>query len=226
MKTGFSPTFVIALFVPTALAATAITVANPQTTSPAAHEGAGRVVYIAHLHSLNSVVTGRKAAGEARFVVDGDALVIAIDAHGLPPDMMHLQHFHGFADNRQATCPTAAADRNGDGIIDLKETEPMAGTTMVPFHADPVSMQIASDSYPRASAAGTFTYRKTVSLAAFTTAFEKAFGSAALDLDRRVVFIHGVVPSAKLPGTVASLGDIPARITLPVACGVIERVAG
>ena len=33
--------------------------------------------------------------------------------------MMHLQHFHGFKDNRDATCPTEAADVNHDGIIDL-----------------------------------------------------------------------------------------------------------
>ncbi|MGP1666407.1 MAG: hypothetical protein ACTS5I_10975, partial [Rhodanobacter sp.] len=88
-------------------------------------------MYVAHLHPMNTQVTGSKAGGEARFVVNGDTLAISIDAHGLASNMMHLQHFHGFADNRQASCPTAAADRNGDGIIDLIETEPMAGTTMV-----------------------------------------------------------------------------------------------
>jgi hypothetical protein len=100
----------------------------------------------------------------------------------------------------------------------------MSGTTMVPFHDDPVSMQIARDTYPKASEEGTFQYRKRVPLSDLQAAFTKAFDAPALDLDRRVVFLHGVIPSTKLPGSVASLGDIPAQVTLPVACGQIERV--
>lgn len=47
----------------------------------------------------------------------------------------------------------------------------------------------------------------------------------ALDLDHRVVFIHGVLPITQLPASVASLGPIPAHTTLPIACGRIERAA-
>lgn len=110
--------------------------------------------YVAHLAGLNSKVTGSDASGEARFTVKGDTLTIHIDVSGLPPAIMHLQHFHGFTDNREAHCATAAADKNGDGIIDLIETEPVSGTTMVPFHDDPVSMQIVNDTYPKASVDG------------------------------------------------------------------------
>jgi hypothetical protein len=39
------------------------------------------------------------------------------------------------------------------------------------------------------------------------------------------VFVHGVAPAAALAGSVASLGTIPAQVTLPIACGKIERVA-
>jgi len=35
------------------------------------------------------------------------------------------------------------------------------------------------------------------------------------------VLIHGTVNT--LPGSVASLGPIPAQVTLPIACGTIER---
>jgi len=174
---------------------------------------------------LNSKVAGSDASGEARFTIKGDTLTIVIDAKGLPAGMMHLQHFHGFTDNREATCPTAAADVNGDGIIDLIETEPMSGTTMVPFHDDPVSMQIVNDTYPKASAAGSYHYEKTVSLKALKAAFAKAFNDPDLDLDKRVVYIHGIFPATKLPASVASLGKIPAQVTLPIACGKIERVA-
>jgi hypothetical protein len=181
-------------------------------------------IYAAQLQPMNAKVTGVETAGEARFSLESDTLTITINAEKLPPNTMHLQHFHGFKDNRDATCPTEAADVNHDGIIDLIETEPTSGTTMVPFHDDPVSMEIVRDTYPKAGADGTFQYEKTVSLKDLEAAFAKAFGDTELDLDRRVVFIHGTLESTKLPESVASLGTIPAQITLPIACGEIKRV--
>ena len=181
-------------------------------------------VYVAHLSALNTTVTGRAATGEVRFVINGDSLTITVDARGLPKNITHWQHFHGFTDGRQSRCPTQAADTNGDGIIDLIETEPMAGTTMVPFHSDPVSIDVPRDSYPKATATGILQYRKTVSLSALQGAFGKAFNGQKLDLDRRVVFIHGIPTATMLPASVASLGNIPAQVTLPIACGKITRL--
>jgi hypothetical protein len=137
------------------------------------------------------------------------------------PRLTHWQHFHGFKDNRDASCATESADKNRDGIVDLIETEPASGTTMVPFIDDPVSMNVAEGAYPKASADGTYEYQQTVSVEALTAAFSKAFDGAKLDLDRRVVLIHGT-PNT-LPKSVQSLGPIPAQVTLPIACGTIER---
>jgi hypothetical protein len=201
-------------YVPATLAGTPATKADSQPT----------IVYVAKLHPVNTKVTGFETTGEARFSIAGDTLTISVSAQKLPPDMMHLQHFHGFKDNRDASCPTEAADVNHDGIIDLIETEPTSGTTMVPFHDDPVSMEIVRDTYPKAGADGTFQYEKTVSLKDLDAAFAKAFGDKELDLDRRVVFIHGILASTKLPASAASLGTIPAQVTLPIACGEIKRV--
>lgn len=181
-------------------------------------------VYVARLHAMNSNITGLQTTGEARFSVVGDKLTISVKADGLPPNLVHWQHFHGFADKRTAACPGAAADANGDGIIDLIETEAAAGTTMVPFTDDPVAMDVAHGTYPKASAAGTYTYQQTVSLKGLTAAFAKAFNDQTLDLDRRVVFVHGVAATSKVPRSVASLGPIPADVTLPIACGRIERL--
>ncbi|MGH7043846.1 MAG: hypothetical protein ACREFY_17200 [Acetobacteraceae bacterium] len=188
--------------------------------------GNGRQVYTARLLPMNTSVTGRKATGEARFTVSGNTLTISIAMRGVSPSMVHWQHFHGFKDNKAASCPTEAADVNHDGIIDLIETESTAGTTMVPFDSNPAGMDIAHGTYPKATKHGTYAYRKTVSLKALQTAFAKAFDDQKLDLDHRVVFIHGVPATAKLPSSVASLGPIPAQVTLPIACGKIERVGG
>jgi hypothetical protein len=205
---------VIIAWAPTALAGAPATKADSQPTA----------VYVAHLHPMNTKVTGVETTGEARFSIVDDRLTISVNVQKLPPDMMHLQHFHGFKDNREATCPTETADANHDGVIDLIETEPTSGTTMVPFHDDPVSMEIVRETYPKAGADGTFQYQKVVSLKDLEAAFAKTFGDKELDLNRRVVFIHGILPSTKLSASAASLGTIPAQVTLPIACGKIERV--
>ena len=212
---------VFAVLTATTVAWACAAATGAQAADPGSHS---QTVYVAHLHPMNSKITGLQTKGEARFSIDGDNLTISVTAHGLPPNIVHWQHFHGFTDNRAATCPTAAADANGDGIIDLIETESASGTTMVPFTDDPVAMDVAHGIYPKASASGTYTYRQTVSRKELTAAFSKAFNDQTLDLDRRVVFIHGVVANSKLPASVASLDPIPADVTLPIACGRIERV--
>ena len=206
------------------LALAALTCAGALPAGAQTNAGNSHQVYTAKLLPMNTNVTGRKATAEARFVVNGDTLTITIKAQGVSPNTIHWQHFHGFKDNQGAVCPTEAADVNHDGIIDLIETEPTSGTTMVPFDSNPAGMDIAHGDYPKASAHGTYEYRKTVSLRALQAAFAKAFGDQKLDLDRRVVFIHGVPAGTKLPASVASLGPIPAQVTLPIACGKIERV--
>ncbi|MFZ0663762.1 MAG: hypothetical protein WAM66_13790 [Acidobacteriaceae bacterium] len=197
----------------------------PAAAQATASKKAVTQVYVAHLRPMNTKVTGLKTSGEARFTIHGDELTISIELHHAPPDIVHWQHFHGFKDGRDASCPTQAADANHDGIIDISETEPASGTTMVPFDEDPAAMQVAQGTYPKASAGGTYRYREVVSLKALETAFGKAFDGQHLDLSRRVVMIHGVPSSANLPASVASLGTIPADVTLPIACGKIKRAA-
>ena len=198
---------------------------NPDAGTTAEPEAArAESFYTARLQPLNQHITGTEASGEVTFAVTGDRLTITTDARGLPPGMTHWQHFHGFTDGRDAACPSAAADQSGDGIIDLIETEPVSGTTMVPFNEDPVAMDIPHDSYPTSTASGAMHYERTVSLGALQAAFDKAFEGRALDLDRRVVYLHGVPSGTALAPSVASLGPIPAHVTLPIACGEIRRV--
>lgn len=191
----------------------------------AATGGPAATTYVAQLHPLNTAVTGSQTMGEARFVQRGNELDIDIRVQDAPANIVHWQHFHGFADGSPATCPGASADANGDGIIDLIETEPASGTTMVPFISEPQSMDIPGGTYPTANAAGAYDYQATVPLDALQAAFNQAFPDQQLDLNRRVVFIHGVPEGTALPASVQSLGPIPAQTTLPIACGVIESVS-
>lgn len=190
----------------------------------ASQEDPSNEIYSADLQPMNATVAGHKTMGKAQFVVHGDELTITVNVKGAPPDITHWQHFHGFNGSVAANCATQAADTNGDGIVDLIETEPVSGTTMVPFDDSPSAMDVAHGVYPQASSTGNYEYRKVVSLKALTAAFAKAFDGQKLDLDKRVVLIHGVPSDTRLPSTVQSLGPIPAHVTLPIACGKIVRV--
>ena len=195
--------------------------AVPVSAQQAAATSPSTVRYVAQLSALNSAAAGGSATGEATFTITGDSLTITVTASGLPKDITHWQHFHGFPEGQPAACPNASSDVNHDGIIDIVETEPAAGTTMVPLTDNPAGMDVAHGIYPKASATGTLQYTQTVSLAELQAAFGKAFPGKSLDLDRRVVFLHGVPSTTVLPATVASLGPIPAAVTLPIACGRI-----
>lgn len=202
-----------------ASAAVALAATGAGVAATPAHQ-----VYEAHLQPLNTKTAKGDTRGTARVTVDGDKLTIAVDVHGAPPDTIHWQHFHGFANGNAASCATMADDANHDGILDVTETAKASGTTMVPFDTHPARMDVAHGTYPKANAKGDYRYRETVSLKALDEAFAKQFPGQKLDLARRVVYIHGIPDSTRLPSTVASLGPIPAQVTLPIACGKLEAV--
>lgn len=181
-------------------------------------------IYEAQIHPLNSNITNLQTSGKARLVIDGDKMHVSIDIKNAPPSIEHWQHFHGFPNEKIATCASESEDVNGDGIIDVVETETVSGTTMVPFNKFPAKMNIPTDTYPVADENGSYHYEIEIPLDDLKSAFAEAFGNSGLKLDSRVIYIHGVTTDTHLPGTVASLGDIPAHTTLPIACGKIERV--
>ncbi len=183
----------------------------------------GPKVFRADLMPLNASVGGG-AKGTVTLTINGDKLTIDADVTELTPPGKHMIHIHGFTvGDKAATCASAAQDKNGDGIIDLIETEPVSGTTLIPFHDQPASLKIPSDKYPVANASGEFTYRETVSLKKLNAALKKKFGINGVQLDKRVIYVHGVPDSSPLPSTVGSLPGVPAKMTLPVACGVIRE---
>ena len=143
-----------------------------------------------------------------------------------PANIQHWEHFHGFPDGKDAQVPTLAQDTNQDGFIDLVETEPVSGTTMVPLDAAPHEMCIPHDNDPVADANGYYSYEKYVDLAKLEAKFKEVFNDQDLALDKRVVYIHGVPADLELPESVAGkINDqYDQHVTLPIAAGKINRV--
>jgi len=181
--------------------------------------------YRAKLTAVNSEKIGSAPAGEAILKVVGDKLEVHIKMHAVPVNIEHWEHFHGFPDARVAKCITPDLDSNKDGFLDLLETEPASGTTMVPFNDKPEEMVIPTHTYPHAGPKGDFDYTKMVPLAALADKFASVYKGQSIDLDRRVIYVHGVPSDSALPGSVGSLGPVPSHVTLPIACGTIEKIS-
>lgn len=180
--------------------------------------------YVAKIVPLNADGIGTSAHGEATFTQDADQLAIHIEMFDTPANTQHWEHFHGFPEGQDAQIATMAQDANHDGFVDLPETEAVSGTTMVPFDSAPQAMNIPNDTYPVSDAQGHFAYDITVPLAALQAKFKEAFGTDDLELDKRVIYIHGVPQSLTLPDTVAGeVGTYDAHVTLPIATGKIEK---
>jgi hypothetical protein len=178
--------------------------------------------YQATLTPINADASAGDIRGQAKITVVGDSLTFALVAKGFEPGSMHLMHIHGFTDSAEASCASAAQDTSGDGYVDLIETRTVSGITMIPFHDNPTSLEIATDTYPTASPDSTLNYQKTVSLSKMKEAIHQKYGIDTWIFEHGVVYIHGVADTMELPASVQSLPDVPAHTTLPVACGKLS----
>ncbi len=183
-------------------------------------------LYRAEIKPLNAEKIGTAAHGSVEFIKEGESLQIKLEMFDTPANIQHWEHFHGFPDGKEANLPTLAQDSNGDGWIDLPETESVSGTTMVPLDNAPHQMNIPNDNYPVADAKGYYSYEKTVPLKALQERFKEVFGTDDLQLEKRVVYIHGVPQSLKIPDTVGGkLTEVYDQyVTLPIAAGKIKKV--
>lgn len=182
--------------------------------------------YRAEISALNETKIGTTPHGYVEFTRLGDNLHIKLEMFDTPANIQHWEHFHGFPDGRDATIPTQEQDTNQDGWIDLIETEAVSGTTMVPLDNAPHHMNIPHDEYPIADERGYYSYEKDIPYKALKRKFKDVFGTADLDLEKRVVYIHGVPRSLHIPDTVGGkISDTYDQyVTLPIAAGKIKKL--
>src|SRR5690606_874569 len=90
---------------------------TPPGNAPAEPTEAAAGRFTADLSPLAAEPFDSNPAGVASLETRGDSLTVMVNAMGLPPAMVHLQHFHGFEDGSPARCPGSDADANGDGGV-------------------------------------------------------------------------------------------------------------
>jgi hypothetical protein len=168
-----------------------------------------------------------EVTGTAAFTIEGDELMVEVQASGLAPDIAHPMHVH-----MSNACPDDGADANDDGLVDVTEGVPDYGEILIPLDSD-LAEQEAGD-FPMANANGEINYSQTVSLSSMLSNLQTEDQNAddavttlgpdgELNLGERSIVIHGVAEDVQLPDSVASLGEAPANVTLPVACGAISQ---
>lgn len=198
-----------------ALAAPAVAIAAaafPLLTMTAA-SAAEQSSYQADLGSLNdSGVTGT-----AMVTIDGDQATVTINANGLLAGSPHAQHIHI---GGEGTCPTPAADADGNGIVSTPEALPNYGPIQVSLTTEgdtSPDSALAVDRFPTAPG-GTESYNRT-----FTVGTDVA---QKLDGGVGVIVVHGIDAndSGTYDGDAKSTLDpsLPLEATAPAACGVLE----
>lgn len=151
-------------------------------------------VFYAELEAMN----GSGVEGRAILTIDGNDLTIQFEASGLEAGKEHMQHIHGFVDNKgNAKCPPPSADKDGNGLITLIEAAPYWGTVRVPLSPF--------------STGATIDYERTFNL---QNQDNEAYFNLK-PLQNRAIVIHG-----------KTLENGEYRPLLPVACGQIKPMPG
>ena len=217
MKTIISSVFILTLFVLTSCGK------NGGSSSSSNNEGTAdnSIVkqesegsYRALLRPFNNHLNGFLPTGVAEIEVRGDQISVKtlLDDDGR---VMHMQSVH--IGNR---CPiTGRDDKNGDTYVDIKEMEAITGKVLFPLDGNLNSAEEGAGQYPVGRG---FTYIKTASLSKLEGDVKSRTGQN-LNLEGRVVVIHGVDPRTQIPDTFAVIDNLTKQASAPIACGILKR---
>jgi len=124
----------------------------------------------------------------------------------------HVQHIHGGA---MGTCPTTAADKNGDGVISTTEGAPSYGPIVTTLHKSGDTSPAAGTNIKTAPSGASYSYSRTITLSTASV--------AALKGGTAVIVVHGDDPSTLSKQAQGEKSDLvpslPLAATSPALCG-------
>ncbi|TDD67907.1 hypothetical protein E1293_37525 [Actinomadura darangshiensis] len=185
-------------------------------TAPAS--AADTVTYQATLDPLNHA-TG---SGSLTLRLDGDRATITEHFDGLAAtfkDMPypHVQHIHGGA---KGMCPTMAADKNGDGVVNTAEGKPSYGPIQTTLSVKGDTSPKAGTNVKIAPAGASTDYNRTITLDAATL---KSLRSGIA-----VIVVHGLDPTTLSPRAQKEKSELvpslPLAATSPALCGALKTM--
>lgn len=157
------------------------------------------------------------ASGTLSLTLNGSTATITEHVSGLAATFNgqpfpHVQHIHG---NGNGTCPTTAADTNGDGVVSTVEGQPAYGTVLTTLSTSGDTSAAAATDIKIAPNGSSYDYSRSFTLDAATV--------KAIQDGSAVIVVHGDDPT-KLPAAAQTeksplVPSLPLAATAPALCG-------
>jgi len=185
--------------------------------------------YLAVFETLNPQITN-KVTGAFTFSREKeiDELVGDVRITNAGSGIIHAQNVRV-----GRKCPTIEDDSNHDGIIDDSEGEVVYGKIFIPLDGDLSTQSSHDGEFPKGNIYGNYIYSQVTSFNRFmkdlrntedNEGYVKLKPSEPLEIEGRVVVVHGVDEAADLPITARSGGRSSVHQSLPIVCGVIKKI--
>jgi hypothetical protein len=196
--------------------AAGLTMAASAMTAPA--HARGTTTYQARLDPLNH----SDGTGSLTLKLSGDTATITEHFSGLAATFKgmpypHVQHIHGGADG---VCPTMAADKNDDGVVNTAEGLPSYGPIQTTLSVKGDTSPKAGTNVKIAPSGASTDYHRTIKLDAATL---KSLRSGIA-----VIVVHGLDPSTLSPRAQKEKSELvpslPLAATSPALCGPLKAM--
>jgi hypothetical protein len=181
-------------------------------------QAGGGTMYSATLSPLNHA----SGSGTLTLSLNGSSAKVTEHWSGLASTFSgapypHVQHIHGGA---MGTCPTASADKNGDGVVSTTEGAPSYGGIVTTLSVKGDTSPAAGTNIKIAPGGSSTDYSRTIKLDSASVQAIKA-GTA-------VIVVHGLDPttlSKKAQGEKSDLvPSLPLAATSPALCGALTAM--
>lgn len=120
----------------------------------------------------------------------------------------HMQNIH-----LGTVCPEARHDANKDGYVDFDESTKVSGQPLLALDSD-IERSDEMSLFPK----GNFTYFQKASLEKISQELETNF-----NIEGKVIIVMGS-SNKTLPATISSVNGQSRELSVPIACGVIQRM--
>lgn len=185
--------------------------------------------YQAKFITLNSHINGT-IPGSANFYRKSNRLYVYVRLFGGGVNAWHMQNVY-----TGTRCPNLSDDMNGDGFIDIKEAEKVLGKIIIPLDGNIESQILGAKKFPYADLSGSYIYEKVTSFSQFLSDLNltddnlednivKISRESGFDFKNLTVLIQGIEKDKDLPETIESNPLYESFQTLPITCGVFNKI--
>lgn len=201
-----------------------------ETKEPAPLDGSNiQGHYQAKFITLNPHVNGT-IPGSANFYREDQKIFAYVRLFAGGVKAWHMQNVY-----LGERCPTINDDLNKDGFIDINEAEKVLGKILIPLDSDISSQNSGKRFFPLADLSGYYHYERISNFDRFLKDLQepdkdlednivKLPDGEGLTIVGKTFMVQGISETVTLPETVATKENRRSFQTLPVACGVFEKV--